>query len=378
MNTLLSILEKSPTHLRLIAEKVFEGKRISVPEGITLYKEGELALLGALANHMREKKNKNYTFFNRNMHIEPTNLCVFDCKFCSYSRLLKQKGDADSWEMTAEQMLAAVKNHDQNITEVHIVGGVHPKMDLYYFADLLKQIKSFRPDLHIKAFTAVELEYMFRKAKVSYAEGMKILKENGLDSIPGGGAEIFDNEIRKKICEDKCTTEQWLELHETAHQQGIHSNATMLYGHIESFEHRIDHMYRLRSLQDITKGFNCFIPLKFRNSNNQMSHISEVSVIEDLRNYAVSRIFMDNFSHIKAYWPMIGKSTAQLSLQFGVDDLDGTINDSTKIYSMAGAEDQNPSLSTEQLVDLIKQAGRTPAERDTLYNVIRDYDLQTA
>ncbi len=372
------MLEKSPEHLRSIAGKVLDGNRISAQEGITLYKEGELGFLGMLANHVREKKNKSYVYFNRNMHIEPTNLCVFDCKFCSYSRLLKQKGDADTWEMTAEEMLKAVKEHDQNITEVHIVGGVHPKMDLYYFADIIKQIKSFRSDLHIKAFTAVELEYMFRKAKVSYARGMKILKEHGLDSIPGGGAEIFNLEIRKKICEDKCTSEQWLELHETAHLEGIHSNATMLYGHIESFEHRIDHMERLRTLQDKTKGFNCFIPLKFRNANNQMSDIPEVSVIEDLRNYAVSRIYLDNFPHLKAYWPMIGKSTAQLSLQFGVDDLDGTINDSTRIYSMAGAEDQNPSLTTEQLVDLIKQAGRTPAERDTLYNVIKAYELQTA
>jgi aminodeoxyfutalosine synthase len=249
-------------------------------------------------------------------------------------------------------------------------------MDLYYFASLFQQIKSFRPDLHIKAFTAVEVEYMFRKAKVDYKEGFKILKEHGLDSIPGGGAEIFDGKIRKQICEDKCTSEQWLEIHETAHQLGIHSNATILYGHIESFEHRIDHMARLRTLQDTTKGFNCFIPLKFRNANNQMSHIKEVSVIEDLKNYAVSRIFLDNIPHIKAYWPMIGKSTAQLSLQFGVDDLDGTINDSTKIYSMAGAEDQNPSMNTDQLVDLIKQAGRIPAERDTLYNVITDYSKE--
>lgn len=375
MKDAISILEKSPKNLQSIAEKVFSGKRISFDEGVTLYKERELGFLGMLANHVREKKNGNYTYFNRNLHIEPTNLCVFDCKFCSYSRLLKQKGDANAWEMTDVQMLEAVKNHDQDITEVHIVGGVHPKMDLYYFANLLRQIKSFRPDLHIKAFTAVELEYMFRKAKVSYKEGLKILKEHGLDSIPGGGAEIFDDTIRKQICEDKCTTEQWLEIHETAHHIGIHSNATVLYGHIETFEHRIDHMDRLRKLQDKTNGFNCFIPLKFRNTNNQMSHINEVSVIEDLRNYAVSRIFLDNFPHIKAYWPMIGKNTAQLSLQFGVDDLDGTINDSTKIYSMAGAEDQNPSMSTEQIVGLIKQAGRTPAERDTLYNVIQDYSL---
>lgn len=380
MNETISILETpiaigAPKHLRAIAEKALNGNRISAEEGIILYQEGELGFLGMLANQIREKKNGNYAFFNRNLHIEPTNLCVFDCKFCSYSRLLKQKGDENAWEMTDVQMLEAVKNHDQHITEVHIVGGVHPKMDLYYFANLLKQIKNFRPDLHIKAFTAVELEYMFRKAKVSYVEGLKILKEHGLNSIPGGGAEIFDNEIRKQICEDKCTTEQWLEIHESAHSIGIHSNATMLYGHIESFEHRIDHMDRLRKLQDKTNGFNCFIPLKFRNSNNQMSHLKEVSVIEDLRNYAVARIFMDNFPHMKAYWPMIGKNTAQLSLQFGVDDLDGTINDSTKIYSMAGAEDQNPSLTTEQISDLIRQSGRTPAERDTLYNVIRDYSL---
>ena len=377
MISTVSLLEKAPVYLRSIAEKIFEEKRISPEEGIFLFKEGELGFLGLLANYIREKKNGNYAYFNCNLHIEPTNLCVFDCKFCSYSRLLKQKEDADAWEMTDEQMLNMVKNHDQHITEVHIVGGVHPKMDLYYFANVLKQIKNFKPDLHLKAFTAVELEYMFRKAKVSYKEGFTILKNNGLDSIPGGGAEIFDAEIRKQICEDKCTTEQWLELHETAHSLGIHSNATMLYGHIESFEHRIDHMERLRKLQDKTKGFNCFIPLKFRNENNQMSHLKEINVIEDLRNYAVSRIYMDNFPHIKAYWPMIGKSTAQLALQFGVDDLDGTINDSTKIYSMAGAEDKNPALTTEQIVELIKQAGRIPAERDTLYNVIRNYNAES-
>ncbi len=369
----LPLLEKTSAPLRSVAEKVWKGERISKEEGMLLYNEGEPGFLGMLANRVREARNGNYAFFNRNLHIEPTNLCVFDCKFCSYSRLLKQKGDENAWEMTDAQMLEAVKNHDQDITEVHIVGGVHPKMDLHYFANLLKQIKTFRPDLHLKAFTAVELEYMFRKAKVSYAEGLQLLKEHGLGSIPGGGAEIFDESIRKQICEDKCTSEQWLEIHETAHRTGIHSNATMLYGHIESFEHRINHMERLRLLQDKTGGFNCFIPLKFRNSNNQMSHIAEGSMIEDLRNYAVSRIYMDNFPHIKAYWPMIGKGTAQLSLQFGVDDLDGTINDSTKIYSMAGAEDQNPSLTTGEIIDLIRQAGRIPAERDTLYNVLREY-----
>ena len=368
--------EKTPVHLSKIAEKVFSGERISFEEGITLFKEGELGFLGALANFAREKKNGNYAFFNRNIHIEPTNLCVFDCKFCSYSRLLRQKGDPGAWEMTEEQMLDAVRKN--NITEVHIVGGVHPKMDLYFFAGLLKKIKTLRPEIHIKAFTAVELEYMFRKAKVNYEEGLKLLIEHGLGSIPGGGAEIFDETIREKICADKCTTGQWMEIHETAHRLGLHSNATMLYGHIESYEHRVDHMERLRKLQDKTSGFNCFIPLKFRKENNQMSHISETSIIEDLKNYAVSRIYMDNFPHLKAYWPMIGRNTAQLALQFGVDDLDGTINDSTKIYSMAGAEEQHPAMTTGEITELMRNAGRVPAERDTLYNVLNAYSVSAA
>jgi aminodeoxyfutalosine synthase len=323
---------------------------------------------------VRERKNGNYTFFNRNFHIEPTNICVFDCKFCSYSRLLKQK--EEGWEMSEEQILEKVKSYaGQAITEVHIVGGVHPKMGLHYFASLIKKIKEIRPDIHVKAFTAVELEYMCRKAKVSYREGLQILKDHGQDSLPGGGAEIFDETLRAQICEDKATTAQWLEIHETAHSIGMPSNATMLYGHIESFSHRVDHMNRLRELQDKTGGFNTFIPLKFRNKDNQMSHIQEVSVIEDLRNYAIARVFMDNFNHIKAYWPMIGRNTAQISMSFGVDDIDGTIDDSTKIYSMAGAEDKNPALTTDQLVALIKQGGRIPAERDTLYNIIKDYSI---
>ena len=370
-----NFLDKLPQSLQVISKKVFNNERISTDDALILYKEAELGILGTLANYIREKKNGNYAYFNKNLHIEPTNLCVFDCKFCSYSRLLKQKEDSDAWTLTNAQMLDMVKNCTQDITEVHIVGGVHPKMNLHYFADLLKQIKIIRPDLHLKAFTAVELEYMFRKAKVSYLEGMKLLKESGLGSIPGGGAEIFNPTIRKQICEDKCTGDEWLKIHETAHQLGIHSNATMLYGHIEKYEDRVDHMNQLRELQDKTKGFNCFIPLKFRNSNNQMSHIKEVSTIEDLRNYSVARLFMDNFTHLKAYWPMIGKSTAQLSLQFGVDDLDGTINDSTKIYSMAGAEDQNPSLTTDEITRLIKQAGRIAVERDTLYNILQEYSL---
>lgn len=371
---MISLFEKSslPSNLKKISEKVLNNQRISFDEGVLLYEKGELGFVGMLANHIRERLHGDYVYFNRNFHVEPTNICVFDCKFCSYSRLLKQKDEG--WELSEEQILEKLRSYDgKPITEVHIVGGVHPKMGLQYFASLIKKIKEIRPEIHVKAFTAVELEYMCKKAKVSFREGLQILKEHGQDSLPGGGAEIFDEEIRKQICEDKCTTDEWLEIHETAHSLGMPSNATILYGHIEKFEHRVDHMERLRKLQDKTKGFNTFIPLKFRNQDNQMSHIPEVSTIEDLRNYAISRIYMDNFPHIKAYWPMIGRNTAQLSLQFGVDDIDGTIDDSTKIYSMAGSEEQNPALTTQQLVELIKQANRHPVERDTLYNIITDY-----
>ncbi len=361
-----------PADLKAIAEKVYAGKRITVDEGILLYEKGELGFVGSLANYVREKKNGNYVFFNRNFHVEPTNICVFDCKFCSYSRLVKQK--EEGWELSEEDILNKVRSYDgKPVTEVHIVGGVHPKMGLMYFANLIKKVKEIRPDIHVKAFTAVELEYMCRKAKVSFEEGLRILKEHGQDSLPGGGAEIFHEDIRKQICEDKCTAEEWLEIHETAHKLGMPSNATMLYGQIEKFEHRIDHMNRLRDLQDRTNGFNTFIPLKFRNKGNQMSHIAESTVIEDLRNYAISRIFLDNFNHVKAYWPMIGRTTAQLSLSFGVDDIDGTIDDSTKIYTMAGSEEQSPKLTTKQLVEMVKQVGRHPIERDTVYNTVTDY-----
>ena len=372
-NTLSYILNKNTLHedFKLIAKKIISEERITVKDGIRLF-DAELSYLGALANYIREKKHKDYTYFNRNIHIEPTNICVFDCKFCSYSRLLKNK--SQGWELSEEDILKKMEDYkNQPITEVHIVGGVHPKMGLHYFANLIKKVKEIRPDIHVKAFTAVELEYMCRKAKVSFEEGLKILKDHGQDSLPGGGAEIFDEKIREEICNDKCSSEQWLEIHETAHKLGMPSNATMLYGHIEEPKHLIDHMNRLRELQDRTKGFNTFIPLKFRNGENQMSHIEEVSVIEDLKVYAIARIFMDNFPHLKAYWPMIGRNTAQLSLSYGVNDIDGTIDDTTKIYSMAGAEEQNPSLSTRQLVELIKNVKRHPIERDTVYNTVQDY-----
>jgi len=368
------ILSKSsyPEELKRIAKKVFNNERISFEEGILLYQKAELGFLGVLANYVRENKNGNYVYFNHNFHVEPTNVCVYSCAFCSYSRLIKNKDQG--WELSVNEILDIVKKYDnQDVTEVHITGGVVPKQDLKFYTDLFRKIKSYRPNLHIKALTPVEFHYIFKKAKVSYEEGLILMKEAGLDSLPGGGAEIFNTEIRDKIAGGKCSTDEWLSIHEIWHKMGNHSNATMLYGHIESYEHRIDHMDRLRELQDKTKGFNAFIPLKFRNKDNAMAHINEVSVIEDLRNYAVSRIYLDNFAHIKSYWAMIGRNTAQLSLNFGTDDLDGTIDDTTKIYSMAGSEEKNPKLTTQELVDLIKSAGKIPVQRDTLYNVVKEY-----
>ena len=372
IQTLLNDTSLAARH-KIIAEKVLNNQRISFEDGVYLYEHADLPYLGILANHIRVKRHGTNTYFNKNFHIEPTNLCVYDCKFCSYSRLIKQK--SDGWEFTMDEMLDMVKVYDeQPVTEVHIVGGVLPQYDMDFYMKLFSKIKNHRPDLHIKALTPVEYHYIFKKAKIDYATGMRMMKEAGLDSMPGGGAEIFHPEIREQIAKDKCTGEQWLKIHEEWHKLGMRSNATMLYGHIEKYWHRVHHLEELRNLQDKTKGFQAFIPLKFRNQDNQMSHIAESSVVEDLRNYAISRIYLDNFDHIKSYWAMIGRSTAQLSLNFGVDDIDGTLDDTTKIYSMAGAEEQHPAMSTKELVDLIKNVGKTPLERDTLYNIITNYE----
>jgi aminodeoxyfutalosine synthase len=372
INILLSDKNLAQKH-QAIALKVKNGERINFDEGVYLYEHADLPYLGILANYIREKRHGDNTYFNRNFHIEPTNLCVYDCKFCSYSVLIKQK--ADGWEYTLEEMLDIVKKYDDEpVTEAHIVGGVLPQYDLKFYQDLFTAIKKHRPNLHVKALTPVEYHYIFKKAKVDYATGMALMKKSGLDSMPGGGAEIFHPEIREQIAKDKCNADQWLQIHEEWHKLGMRSNATMLYGHIEKFWHRVDHMERLRNLQDQTGGFQTFIPLKFRNQDNQMSNVPESTVVEDLRNYAIARIYLDNFDHIKAYWAMISRSTAQLSLNFGVDDIDGTLDDTTKIYSMAGAEEQHPALSTQELVKLIKDVKRKPIERDTLYNMITDYE----
>ncbi|HDZ41574.1 MAG TPA: aminofutalosine synthase MqnE [Bacteroidetes bacterium] len=360
-----------PREFRTIYGKIINDERITSTEGLMLYNSNNPGLLGYLADIVRKRKNDDHAFFNRNFHVEPTNICIHNCEFCSYR---KAAGSKEAWNYSAGEILDIVRRFDDKpVTEVHIVGGVHPDHNIDYYCRILQMIKNHRPGLHIKAFSAIELDYIINKSGLSIREGLLKLKECGLNSIPGGGAEIFDEKVRAIICKDKSSSAMWLKIHEEAHMAGIPSNATILYGHMETYEHRIDHMERLRKLQDRTAGFNSFIPLKFRKENNKMRRFGEVNIIEDMKNYAVSRIFLDNFPHIKAYWPALGKETTQLALSFGVDDVDGTIDDTTKIYSMAGAKDQNPSMTTEDICQLIRGAGFKPVERDTLYKVVKEW-----
>lgn len=367
-----SVITQSDVILAEIQRKVNIAERITFDEGVYLFEHADLAFCGMLANTVRERKNGDNTYFNKNFHLEPTNICLYTCTFCSYSRIIKKR--EEGWEYTHEEMMDIIKSYDdKDVTEVHIVGGVLPQYDVQFYTELFRAIKAHRPQLHVKALTPVEYHYIFKKDKLSYEDGMKLMMAAGLDSLPGGGAEIFHPEIRDKIAGGKCSGEQWLRIHEIWHELGGRSNATMLYGHIEKYWHRVDHLEELRKLQDKTGGFQTFIPLKFRNKDNEMSHLAEVSLIEDLKMYAISRIYLDNFDHIKAYWPMISREIAQTSLAFGVDDMDGTIDDTTKIYSMAGSEEQNPAMSTQDLVKLIRAVGRKPIERDTMYNVVTDF-----
>jgi aminodeoxyfutalosine synthase len=370
ISTLPGLIQLTPI-LRQISNKIINGERVNQKEALELFNCSNLAFLGLLAGIIKNRLSGSYVFFNKNFHIEPTNICVNNCKFCSYRRKEGQKG---AWECSIEEIIETVKSKVlKDVSEVHIVGGVHPNRDVYFYADMLKSIRNVAPHLFIKAFTAVEVDQMCKMAGINFNQGLQLLKKAGLDSMPGGGAEIFDEKLRAEICPDKTSSADWLKIHETAHLMGIPTNATILYGLKESYEHRIDHMDRLRKLQDKTHGFNAFIPLKFKRANNLYSHINETTIIEDLKNYAVSRIYLDNIPHLKAYWPMIGKQVAQLSLSFGVDDLDGTIDDSTRIYSMAGSGEQNPSATTQELTEMIKQVNLTPVLRDTLYNVIEIY-----
>ena len=352
-----------------IAQKIRAAERISPEEALLLWHEAPLALLGELATTVRYRMNGRKLFYNRNFHIEPTNRCVFNCRFCSYRRPVDSP---EMWDYSMEEVEAIARSQQpKGITEVHIVGGVHPDHGLEYYCEMIRRVKKILPQVAIKAFTAIELSYMIRQAGLTIEEGLQRLIEAGMEAIPGGGAEIFDEEIRAQICPEKGSTAEWFEVHRTAHRLGLHTNATILYGHIEKPEHRIDHLRRLRDLQDETHGLDAFIPLKYRNFGNSMSSIGEVPITEDLRMLALSRIFLDNVPHIKAYWVMYGKEVAEMALSFGADDIDGTIEDSTKIYSMAGASDERPRLTIAEIEKMCTSAGYRAIERDTHYNEIK-------
>lgn len=359
-----SLRSLSPTQIKII-EKVESQIPLTEEDALFLYESKDLAFLGMLAHQVRTRMHGLATYFNKNFHIEPTNICIYNCAFCSFAR---RPGEEGGWEYSLDEIEEICKSYvGKPVTEVHIVGGVHPKRGVEYYGEMIQRIKKILPHIHVKAFTAVELKVMFARSRMNIEEGLLALKAYGLDSLPGGGAEIFHPDVREKICDTKASTDNWLTIHKTAHQLQIPSNCTMLYGHIEKYEHRVHHMMMLRNLQAETGGFNTFIPLKFRNQNNELSNISESSIVEDLKNYAVARLYLHNIPHIKAYWPMIGKAITQLSLSFGVNDIDGTIDDTTKIYSMAGAEDKNPVMSTEELINLVESAGFSPIERNSVY-----------
>ena len=355
-------------HWKDIAAAVRQGCRLSAEDALILWHDAPLWSLSELALQRKRAVSGDKVYFNRNFHLEPTNICVFNCKFCSYR---KPKGSAEAWDMSMEDVERMVQGYvGSGVTEVHIVGGVHPEHDLYYYADMIRRVKAILPEVSVKAFTAIELAWMINRSGLSIREGLQLLIDAGMDAIPGGGAEIFDEQIREQICPDKGSTAEWLAIHREAHLLGLKTNATMLYGHIESLEHRIDHLLRLRALQDATQGFNAFIPLKYRNFGNSLSAIGEVSIVDDLRTLAMSRLILDNLPHIKAYWVMYGKQTTELALSFGADDIDGTIDDTTKIYSMAGAEEQRPRMSVADMRAMVSRVGFRAVERDTLYNEI--------
>jgi aminodeoxyfutalosine synthase len=404
---------KQDASIEHIARKVGQGTRITAAEALTLWREAPLWLLARLADGRRRALNGDALYYNRNFHIEPTNICAFGCRFCSYRR---GAGDPEAWDLTIEQMEEIARRYagdgsggeklapTPSVTEVHIVGGVHPEHDLWFYTELIRRIKAILPHVAVKAYTAIELAYMIRKAGLGLEEGLRELQRAGMQAIPGGGAEIFDAELRSRICPEKGTAEDWLAVHRAAHALGIPTNATILYGHAETLEQRIDHLERLRTLQDesLERGrsgaslaqrnlcreqanlcreqgngrqgcFNAFIPLKDRAKHNQMGssgEAKEVGVVEDMKMLAISRIFLDNVPHIKAYWVMYGKSVAEMALAFGADDLDGTIDDSTKIFSMAGAEETRPRLTVAEIEQMAAAAGLRAVERDTFYNEI--------
>jgi aminodeoxyfutalosine synthase len=347
-----------------IYEKVEAGERLSCEDGITLFRTRELPLLGYLANIPRERFSGDKSFYIYNQHINYSNVCTNLCKFCAFGR---EKGREGAYEMSVAEVADKVRQRlDEPIKEVHIVGGIHPDLPYSYYLDMLKAVKEVRPDIHIQAFTCVEIAHIADVAGKSVEDTLKELVDAGLGSIPGGGAEVFAGRIREKLCPEKLSGEKWIEVAMTAHRLGIKSNATMLYGHIETLEERVEHLDALRRAQDETGGFICFIPLAFHPGNTALDEIAPTGGVEDLKNIAVARLMLDNFPHIKAYWVMLGPKVAQIALSFGADDLDGTVMEE-KITHMAGGETEQ-ALSSREIERLIRDAGRIPVERDTLYN----------
>lgn len=350
--------------LRPIAEKVQSGERLSEQDGIALYRSPDLLAVGWLANLVRERMHGNLTFFNVNRHINPTNVCVASCRLCAFG---KKKGDADTYTMALEEAwTSAATGYSEAVTEFHIVGGLHPDLPFSYFLDLVSGLKQRFPKVHIKAFTMVEVAFLAKRAKVSIPEALRQMKEAGVDSCPGGGAEIFADRVRHIICDHKIDGSEWLETARMVHQAGLRSNATMLYGHVENEEDRVDHMVKLRSVQDETGGFQTFIPLAFHPENTVLGHLPRTTGFDDMRQIAVGRLMLDNFAHVKSYWQMVTPKMAQISLRFGADDIDGTVVEE-KIYHEAGATTPQ-GMRRAELERLIREAGREPVERDTLYN----------
>ena len=353
-----------------IEAKVHRGERLTFEDGVALFREPNLLKVGLLANSVREKRHGDRTYFNKNMRIEVTNVCVASCLFCSFAKLEEHMPGAHT--MTTQEAWKELEDRMADPpSEVHVVNGLHPGLPFGYYEELLRGFKRIKPDLHLKCFTAVEIHFFAELYKMTYLEVLTKLRAAGLDSLPGGGAEIFHPEVRSRISNDKATADQYLEIHRVAHTMGMKTNTTMLYGHIETFEHRVDHILRVRDLQDQTHGFQAFIPLAFHPDGNGMKNLPAPTAVDDLRTIAVSRLLLDNMDHIKAYWVSLTPDVAQIALSYGADDIDGTIVHET-IYKAAGSK--SPSgLSYDELVRLIREAGRTPIERDTFYNVVKEH-----
>jgi aminodeoxyfutalosine synthase len=363
---MLHAFQTDDRRLEAVAAKVMAGERLTGEDALALYRSGDILAIGWLANGVRERMHGDNTYFNVNRHINPTNVCVAACRLCAFGR---KKDAAGAYTMALEETWqTAASGYSEAVTEFHIVGGLHPDLPFQYFLDLIAGLKERFPQVHLKAFTMVEIAYLAKRAKLSIRETLQRLKDAGVDSLPGGGAEIFADRVRHIICDHKIDGDQWLETARTAHQLGLKSNATMLYGHVENDEDRVDHLLKLRALQDETGGFQTFIPLAFHPENTPLQHLPKTTGMLDIKNIAIGRLMLDNFAHIKAYWQMLTPKVAQIALRFGADDLDGTVIEE-KIYHDAGATTPQ-GMRRQELERLIREAGRVPIERDTLYRPV--------